>query len=60
VGDRQVDAETKGIKELTVETINIVFDKTDRVGMFSVAALNYIRKYITYSPGGINVPVVRA
>jgi len=58
--DRQVDAETKGIKEIKVETIEIVFDKTDRVGMFSVAALNYIRKYITYSPGGINVPVVRA
>ena len=59
-GDRQAAPDTKGISELKVDVIEIVFDKTDRVGMFSRSALNYIRSYITYTPGGLNVPVVRA
>jgi len=60
VGDRQSAPDTKGISEIKVDVIEIVFDKTDRVGMFSRSALNYIRAYITYTPGGLNVPVVRA
>jgi len=59
-GDRQADPDTKGISEIQVDVIEIVFDKTDRVGMFSRSALNYIRSYITYTPGGLNIPVVRA
>ena len=59
-GDRQADPETKGISEIIVDVIELTFDKTDRVGMFSISALNYIRSCITYSPGGLNVRVVRA
>ena len=58
--DRQADPETKGISELTVETINIVFNNSDRVGQFSTSAINLLRDYLTSVPGSLNIPVVRA
>lgn len=41
VSDRTAEAKTKGIKELTVDVIKMVFDKLDRSGVFpdSVQAL---------------------
>lgn len=58
--DRQTEPENLGLEALTVESIALKFDKTDRAGIIPENVTSLIRDYITSAPGALNVPVERA
>jgi len=56
---RQVEPETKGISQINVDVIGIIFDKNDRAKTIPANVTTILRDYIKGSPNSLNVPVQR-
>ncbi len=60
ISDRTAEAGSRGIKELKVDVIGLVFDKTDRVTVFPPTVTAYLQALGRISIGGRSRKVIRS
>lgn len=59
LSDRQLESESKGIKKMKLDVLEIENDKTDRRGVIPSHVTYIIRDLISSSAGSMNIPTER-